>query len=90
MGETNSINKMALFDLNPQDRKDIVSYTYGLLEDYYNNTKRRDVSPDLNIQHVRQYISDFATRPIKESKEIIDHVFSGLETRAVQIAHPES
>lgn len=79
---------MALFDLRAEDRKDIVKHTADLLEDYYKNTKKRDVTPDLDIQNVRQYISDFAGGPIQESKNIINHVFGGLERHAVQIAHP--
>lgn len=79
---------MALFDLDSQQRKEIIEYTSQLLEEYYENTKARDVSPDLNINTVRKYISDFATAPLHDSKTIVDHVFGGLEKRAVQIAHP--
>lgn len=79
---------MALFDLNVQERKDIVAYTSALIEDYYEHTKQRDVSPDLDLQEVRQYITDFANGSNHDSKKIIDHVFNGLEQRAVQIAHP--
>lgn len=79
---------MALFDLNSSQRAEVLEYTNEVLEKYYANSKARDVSPDLDIQKVRSYITDFAATGETDHKHIIDHVFGGLEKHAVQITHP--
>lgn len=78
----------ALFDLQKEEREQLLTYTSSLVQDYYENTKARNVSPDLNLDQVRNYISDFASSEEAEHSKIIDHVFHGLEKHAVQIAHP--
>jgi len=79
---------MALFDLNPKVRTQLFAYTTGIVENYYENAKAREVSPDLDIQKVRSYISEFTRTKETDYHKIIDHVFCGLEKYAVQITHP--
>lgn len=79
---------MALFDLDSKRRTEVLQYASEILENYYDNAKARDVSPDLDIQKVRSYISEFANKGNTDYKDIIDHVFTGLEKHAVQITHP--
>jgi len=67
---------MALFDLDTVKRTNILKYTTTVLEDYYGQAKQREVSPDLDIQKVRSYISEFASRSETDYKKIIDHVLA--------------
>lgn len=79
---------MALFDLTEKDRHDTLNKAIDLVHDYYTNTDSRNVTPDLNLNFVRQYVENGISKENVTYQEKIDYVFNGLESFAVQIAHP--
>ena len=80
---------MALFDLSEEERQESLSHAVSLVHDYYTNTSNRNVTPDLDLDHIRQYVKNGMSKASSSSnKDVIDHVFHGLESYAVQIAHP--
>jgi glutamate/tyrosine decarboxylase-like PLP-dependent enzyme len=79
---------MALFDLFEKERHDTMNKAIDLVHDYYSNTKNRNVTPDLDLNFVRQYVEKGMTNSTDSYQEKIKYVFNGLESFAVQIAHP--
>ncbi len=79
---------MALFDLVEDERHDILNEAIELVHDYYTNTKNRHVTPDLDLNFVRRYVENGISPSKNSYKEKIKYVFKGLESFAVQIAHP--
>ncbi len=80
---------MSLFDLSEKERQQSLSHAVSLVHDYYTNTTNRNVTPDLDLDHIRQYVKDGMTKADSlTNADKINHVFNGLESFAVQIAHP--
>ncbi|MDW3193654.1 MAG: pyridoxal-dependent decarboxylase [Cytophagales bacterium] len=76
-----------MFDLSPEERQRVMLHTLQSLEDYYQNTRGRRVSPPLDIPRIQQHAQvDFGKDRSEEAA--VDHVISGLEQFAVQTPHP--
>lgn len=76
-----------MFDLNPDERKRILEHTLQSLEDYYQNTRNRRVSPKLDKQAIERFTQvSFDSTPSPEAA--VNHVIEGLENYAVHTPHP--
>ena len=75
-------------DLSKNKREDIWKYIISALEDFYTNTADLKVSPELNIEKVVAYVSQFDFEKPIASFEAIDHVINGLKEFAVHTPHP--
>lgn len=76
-----------MFDLSPEERQQVMLHTLKSLEDYYQNTRQRTVSPSLDIQRIQQQAQvDFDNG--LSGTEAVDHVIESLEQFAVQTPHP--
>ncbi len=77
----------AMFDLSPEERHRVMLHTLKALEDYYQNTRERRVSPFLDVKQIQQQAQvDF--RSDRSGTEAVDHVISSLEQFAVHTPHP--
>lgn len=81
------VKSLAMFDLSPEERRRVMLHTLKSLEDYYQNTRERRVSPPLNIQQIQQQAQvDFGKH--RSEEEAVNHVIESLEKFAVQTPHP--
>jgi len=79
---------MALFDLTEEERYKTMDKAIKLVHDYYSNTESRDVAPNLDLNFTRRYVKEGMSKPNESYQDKINYVFKGLESYAVQIAHP--
>ncbi len=78
---------MLKFDFDTDRRRQLIAHTVRALEDYYQNTKRHQVAPLLDLQEVRSYIRSYAGST-SDDTSILDHVMHGLSSYAVHTPHP--
>lgn len=76
-----------MFDLSSEERQRMMLHTLEALEDYYQNTRQRRVSPSLDIHRIQQQAQvDFGLD--RTAEEAVDHVIASLEKFAVHTPHP--
>ena len=77
------------FDLDSDSRLAIWNLTIKEIEDYYSNTEKLRVAPELKILKVKEYITDYLSNNSFESgQESINHVINGLKQFSVHTSHP--
>jgi len=74
------------FDVSATERKEIWDYLIEQLELFYGNAYNRKVSPELNFGEIKDFINPLLDN--LKSKEVIQHVLSGLDNYTVHTSHP--
>ena len=49
----------SIFDSSPELRQNAWKKVIAVLEDYYSNTSMNKVSPDLNVQKIKEYVCKY-------------------------------
>ena len=76
-----------MLDLTPEARQQAILHTLQQLEDYFEQTRNRRVSPKLDIQAIESFAQADFSQPLAV-EAAINHVIEGLEKYAVQTPHP--
>ncbi len=76
------------FDFSPEERKSTWSFLIDRLEEYYENTGQLRVSPSLNVEEIRSYVSELDFNNPGESMETLEHVLQGMKEYIVHTPHP--
>lgn len=77
------------FDLEKQQRRELLNFVIEKTERFYAATKGFDLSPELNIEKIVKFIEDANLDSGQLPNEAIDHVIKGLETYSVHTPHPK-
>ena len=77
------------FDFNQQNRTELTNLVLERVEDYYNNTREFTPSPTLDVDEIREFISQSNFTNPKNPEVIINHIFEGLEKYSVHTPHPK-
>lgn len=76
------------FDLDTQERKEVLDLVLNQIEDFYENTKKLNATPELDIKAIRDFIYKADLEKGLDHTEAVDHVVRGLEKYMVHITHP--
>jgi glutamate/tyrosine decarboxylase-like PLP-dependent enzyme len=77
------------FDLETQQRKEILEMVSEKTENFYNTTKEFSTTPKLDITKIRDSIQSLNLKDGIENKDAIEHVIRGLEEFSVHTPHPK-
>ncbi|MEL6671176.1 MAG: aminotransferase class V-fold PLP-dependent enzyme [Bacteroidota bacterium] len=78
-----------LFDLTQDLRLKIFQHTIERLDDYYQNTNSRKVSPKLDVDEILSTIKKETFTVKKTPNEAVNHVIDALEKYSVHTPHPD-
>ena len=76
------------FDLDQSSRLHLFNFTIERLEQYYSETASREVSPNLNIDEIQNFIRNQAFDKEENPSKAIQHVLDGLDKYSVHTSHP--
>lgn len=74
---------MVNFDLDEEQRRDLVDEVLSKIEEFYNTIERRPISPTLDVQSIRDHISKVPLEKTRSLKHTIGHVIEGLKAFSV-------
>jgi len=78
-----------LFDLNQAQRLEILHQTIEKLEDFYEHTDSRKVSPKLEVEKILRSIKKETFTAAKTPQAAVEHVIHALDTYSVHTPHPD-
>jgi len=79
---------MLNFDLSSEKRAELLEQLIEKLEDYYNNTKKLRVTPELDLKKIKEEVRKRNFNNAKPDFESINHVLEGLRSFSVHVSHP--
>jgi aromatic-L-amino-acid/L-tryptophan decarboxylase len=84
-----SENRNMKFDLNKQNRKEILETAMDKLEYFYDNTKNFPTTPSIDVIKIREFVDKQDLKVGGDYRAAIDHVTTGLEKYSVHTPHPK-
>lgn len=76
------------FDLNPNQRQELIKLVQQRLEHFYANADAVKVSPNAQPQEIIDFVRQFNFKNIPTPADALDKVMEGLEKYQVHISHP--
>ncbi|MEM8899155.1 MAG: aminotransferase class I/II-fold pyridoxal phosphate-dependent enzyme, partial [Bacteroidota bacterium] len=78
-----------LFDLSQSQRLKVLQHTINRLDDFYEHTSSRKVSPKLEVEEILSTVTSETFTAKKSPNEAVNHVISALEKYSVHTPHPD-
>ncbi len=77
------------FDLDKQQREDLLRHLQNKMEDYYSETGKLDVTPGLDPGQIRAFVDKADFNKANNLEESLDFVIEGMQRYTVQCSHPK-
>ena len=75
-------------DLAPEQRSELLLYLWDELEEYYSQTEKLRVAPDLDLEKIIDGVRAFDLSAPIEGKKALEAVLQGMTEHAVHTPHP--